>query len=506
MFKLIIRKKPCKYTASFFYFCNQTFNLLMMNKLVLALLIVLTLSPTPVEARRKSNDPWKEMNQVLKKIKEPKFKNKKYYITDFGAKEGVEDYYNNAINKAIDHCHAKGGGMVIVPKGVFYTGPITLKSNVNLHLEEGSILKFSTNPEDYLPGVYSRWEGWDCINLRPLIYAYKQKNIAITGKGILDGQADRTNWWPWKGRVNFGWTEGTISQEWNGTTENGGRNRLSRMEQENVPWQERIMTIEDRLRPAFIEPQKCKNVLFEGFTVNNAPFWLIHPLMCENVIVRGLTLESKGPNNDGCNPESSRYVLIEDCFFNTGDDCIAIKSGKNNDGRRWNLPSEYIIIRNCTMRDGHGGVVLGSEISGNVRNVWVENCNMDSPNLQRVIRIKSNPIRGGILENFYIRNITVGECREAIFRVEMKYERVFEGPNLPLVNNFLMENVTSQKSRFGIFIDGLEDTERAQVKNVTIRNCNFNNVEIPLRIVGAENIVMDNVTINGEKVTEFPPK
>lgn len=446
-------------------------------------------------------DPWKKMEQVLGKIKEPTFKNKNYCITDFGAKEGVEDYLHGAINKAIEKCHSQGGGRVIVPKGVFYTGPITLKSNVNLHLEDGAVLKFSTNPEHYKPFVYSRWEGWDCINFRPLIYAYEQTNIAVTGKGILDGQADETNWWPWKGRTNYGWKEGMISQEWNGTAANGGRNRLSRMEEDNVPWQQRVMTMDDRLRPAFIEPQKCTNVLLEGFTINNSPFWLLHPLMCENVIVRGLTLQSHGPNNDGCDPESSRYVLIEDCFFDTGDDCIAIKSGKNNDGRRWDLPSEYIVIRNCEMRDGHGGVVLGSEISGNVRNVWVENCIMDSPNLDRVIRIKSNPLRGGILENFYIRNIEVGECKEAIFRVEMKYEKVFEGPNLPLVKNFLMENVTSRKSRFGIFIDGLENTERAQVQGVTIRNCSFENVQTPYRIVGAEDIRFENVSINGEKVT-----
>lgn len=472
----------------------------MMNRLIFAIVVLLFISSGNAVEAKKTVDPWKEVNKVLKKIKEPKFKNKDYVITDFGAREGVEDYKVNAVNKAIDFCHSKGGGRVVVPKGIFYTGPVTLKSNVNLHLAEGAVLRFSTNPEDYLPGVYSRWEGWDCINLRPLIYAYKQKNIAITGKGTLDGQANSTNWWPWKGRTNFGWAEGTISQEWNGTTANGGRNRLSKMEEDNVPWQQRVMTIDDRLRPAFVEPQKSQNILFEGFTVINAPFWLVHPLMCENVTVRGLTLKSHGPNNDGCNPESSRYVLIEDCYFDNGDDCIAIKSGKNNDGRRWNLPSEYIVIRNCTMKAGHGGVVLGSEISGNVRNVWVENCTMDSPNLQRVIRIKSNPVRGGILENFYIRNLTVGECREAIFRVEMKYERVTEGPNLPLVRNFVMENVTSRKSRFGVFIDGLENTERAQVQGVIIRNCSFNNVEIPTRIVGAENVVFEEVFINGKKV------
>jgi polygalacturonase len=297
-----------------------------------------------------------------------------------------------------------------------------------------------------------------------------------------------------------------ISQEWNGTKENGGRNRLSSMEEQNIPWQNRIMTEADRLRPAFIEPQKCKNILFEGFTIINSPFWLLHPLMSENIIVRGLTLKSHGPNNDGCDPESCKNVLIEDCLFDTGDDCIAIKSGKNNDGRKWGIPSENIIVRNCTMKEGHGGVVLGSEISGNVRNVWVENCRMDSPNLERVIRIKSNPIRGGLLENFFIRNIEVGECSEAIFRVEMKYEKVFEGPNLPLVKNFIMENVHSKKSKYGIFIDGLENTIQAQVQNVVFRNCSFENVQIPYKITGAKGITFDNVIINNQSVSYIPKK
>jgi polygalacturonase len=155
------------------------------------------------------------------------------------------------------------------------------------------------------------------------------------------------------------------------------------------------------------------------------------------------------------------------------------------------------------MKEGHGGVVLGSEISGNVRNVWVEDCIMDSPNLDRVIRIKSNPVRGGLLENFYIRNIQVGQCKEAVFRVEMKYEKINEGPNPPQVKNFLMENVNCGKSRFGIFIDGLENTDKAQVMNVTFKNCNFENVTTPYKISGAENIRLDNVTING-KLTRYP--
>ncbi|MDR1698616.1 MAG: glycoside hydrolase family 28 protein [Prevotellaceae bacterium] len=446
--------------------------------------------------------PWEGVKAVLEQIKEPTFPVVEFNILNYGAQDGVEDYTTNAINKAIEACASAGGGTVVVPDGIYYTGAITLKSNVRLHLSDNATLRFSTNPEHYLPMVRTVWEGWDCINYRPLIYAVNETNVAVTGKGTLDGQAsaDSTNWWPWKGKREYGYKRGMISQEWNGTVENGGRNRLAKMEEDNVPMEKRVMTYEDRLRPSFIEPQNCKNVLLEGFTLIRSPFWCLHPFMCEGVIVRDVNINSHGPNNDGCDPESCKNVLIEGCSFNTGDDCIAIKSGKNNDGRNRGIPSENIIVRNCKMKDGHGGVVLGSEISGNVRNVWVENCEMDSPNLDRVIRIKSNPIRGGILENFFIRNIKVGVCKEAIFRVEMKYEKVLEGPNMPQVKNFVMENITSEKSKYGVWIDGFENSEKMQVSGVILRNCTFNNVEIPYKIVGAENVSFENVIINGQKV------
>lgn len=452
-----------------------------------------------------TDNPWKDVNKVLKKIKAPKFKEKNVFvITDFGAIEGKEDYTTNAVNKAVNAANDKGGGVVVVPKGTFYTGPVTLKSNVKLLLKDGATLKFSTNPKDYEPMVKTRWEGWDVINYHPLIYAYGEKNVAIVGEGnaTLDGQATDENWWPWKGKKEHGYKEGMICQEWNGTKENGGRNRLARMDEENVPMEQRVMTEADRLRPSFVETYNCKNVQLEGFTLINSPFWCLHPMLSENVIVRGVTVRSHGPNNDGCDPESCSFVLIEKCQFDTGDDCIAIKSGKNNDGRRWARPSENIVVRDCEMKDGHGGVVLGSEISGNVRNVWAENCVMDSPNLDRVIRIKSNPIRGGVLENFFIRNIKVGVCKEAIFRVEMKYEHVTEGPNMPQVRNFVMENVTSNKSKYGVWIDGLENTTQKQVSDVVMRNCSFDNVRTPFKIVGAERVKFDNVKMNG-KVVEY---
>lgn len=471
-------------------------NIPLITILATSLLLVFALSAADVEKKA-----WKQAGKVLKSIKEPKFPDRQFDIRDFGAKEAVEDYSNTAINKAIQECHKQGGGKVIVPAGNFFTGPIELKSNVCLHLEEGAVLKFSTNPEDYLPVVLSRWEGWDCYNLKPLIYAYEQENIAITGKGILDGQASSDNWWPWKSKKEYGWKEGMVSQEWNGDKE-AGRNRLARMEAEEIPVEERIMSIEDRLRPPFFQPYLCKNVLVEGITINRSPFWLLHPLLCENVIIRGVTMDSHGPNNDGCDPESCKNVLIEDCYFNTGDDCIAIKSGRNKDGFRWNTPAENTIIRRCVMKDGHGGVVIGSEISGGCRNVWAEDCEMDSPNLDRIVRLKTNPLRGGTIENLFVRNIQVGECKESVMRMELKYERVTKGPNMPVIRNVILNNIQSNKSKYGVWIDGY--TDHVSVHDILIRNCNFSNVEKGNLVIGAENVVFEEVFLNGKKVEDQP--
>jgi polygalacturonase len=436
---------------------------------------------------------WKRAVKVAASIREPKFRDYQCSILDFGAVEGRQNGSGDCINKAILACQEKGGGTVVVPKGVFYTGPIDLKSNVCLHLEDSAVLKFSTNPEDFTPFVVTRWEGWDCINFHPLIYAYRQTNVAVTGHGILDGQADETNWWPWKGRVEFGWKPNVVCQEWNGSKV-AGRNRLAAMENNEIPLNERIMTQEDRLRPPFLQFYQCQNVLIEDVHIIRAPFWLIHPLLSRNVTVRGVQMESQGPNNDGCDPESSSNVLIENCQFNTGDDCIAIKSGRNKDGKRWNTPSQNIIIRHCTMKNGHGGVVAGSEITGGCRNIWAEDCIMDSPYLDRMLRIKSNPVRGGRIENIYLRNIRVGQCAEAIFRIEMKYEGLTKGPNMPEISHVYLRNITSGKCDRALWIDGFDSMNN--VRDIQISDCSFRNVAQPNIIIGAENVVFNKVKIN----------
>jgi len=432
---------------------------------------------------------WNSVEEILKNIVPPEFPDKEFLITDFGAAGNGETDCTNAFKKAIEVCSAAGGGKVIVPEGVYLTGAIYLKSNVNLHISENAIVKFFTDDEKYLPAVFTRWEGVECMNYSPLIYAYEEENIAVTGKGILDGQGDNSNWWSWKGKKEFGWAEGMPNQ-------NEGRKKLFEMAENNVPPAERILGKGFYLRPNFFQPYKCKNVLIEGVTFKNSPMWFIHPVLSENISILNVTVEGLGPNNDGCDPESSKNILIKNCFFNTGDDCIAIKSGRNNDGRRINVPGENIIVQNCKMKEGHGGIVIGSEISGGVKNVFAENCEMNSPNLDRALRIKTNAVRGGVLENIYMRNVKIGEVKEAVLKINYYYEEDAEGNFMPVVRNINLENVTSEKSEYAVWIKAFENSPAAEIN---IKNCDFNNVEKENILENVKDIEVKSVKINNRE-------
>jgi polygalacturonase len=460
-------------------------------KRILATAIIMAVTGCYVSAQSDNNTAWKkEYSKVSKQIKEPRFKKAEFNIADYGALPDKPEFLNSKIiNSTIDLCSSKGGGTVVVPKGTWHTGPVVLKSNVNLHIAEGAILLFTPDTSQY-PKVLTRWEGMDCYNVSPMIYAYGQENIAITGKGIIDGGASRENWW---GLRRLSAVPGQPLR---------GRPLLMEWNEKGTAVEERRMFANDNLRPQLINLYKCKGILIEGLTLNRPAFWTIHPLMCENLTVRGVTINTEGaPNGDGCDPESCRNVLIENCAFNTGDDCIAIKSGRNGDGRKWNIPSENIIVRNCQMKNGHGGVVIGSEISGGYRNLFVENCEMNSPLLDRVIRIKTNNCRGGVIENIYVRNVTVGQCREAVLLIDLTYE-----PNEncrrdfpPSVRNVYLDNVTSMQSRYGVFITGFKDM--TNISDINLINCVWTNVKEENRIVGqVEGLKFVNTTINGVQV------
>ena len=420
---------------------------------------------------------WEQVDEILARVKAPRFPKRDFLITNYGAVADNTRDCTEAFRRAISAAHEAGGGRVVVPPGTFVTGAIHLKSNVNLFVSDGAIINFSLDPNHYMPVVHSRFEGIECMNYSPLVYAYEQQNIAITGQGILDGRASDENWWRWK------------------NTQAGDVEMLESQGEKGVPVEQRMFGAPKQLRPNMIQPYKCRNVLIEGVTIKNSPMWHINPELSKNVIVRDVKVIGHGPNNDGCNPESCSDVLIEGCYFDTGDDCIAIKSGRNNDGRRVNTPSENIVIRNCRMREGHGGVVLGSETSGSIRNVFAEKCTMDSPNLDRALRIKTNSVRGGTVENVYLRNITVGQVSEAVLKINFLYGEGDTGDFMPTVRNINMENVTSGKSKYALAIAAYE---RSPATGIHLTNCTFENVAKPNLVVGAKDLTLTNVRINGE--------
>ena len=431
---------------------------------------------------------WQTKDEILARIKRPVFAPKEFSILSFGAVPDGKTKSTEAFRKAIEACSAAGGGTVSVPAGTYLTGAIHLRSNVNLNIANGATVLFSTDPADYLPLVLTRFEGVELMNYSPLIYAYGEKNIAVTGEGVLDGQGSNEHWWPWKGNKEDGWKQGMPSQK-------RSRTLLFDMAERSVPVKERLFGEGHYLRPSFIEPYNCKNILISGVTFKDSPMWFIHPTLSENIIVENVTVIGYGPNNDGCDPESSKDILISGCRFDTGDDCIAIKSGRNADGRRVNVPSENIIIRNCAMKEGHGGVVLGSEISGSVRNVFVEDCTMDSPNLDRALRFKTNSVRGGVIENFFARRITVGQVKEAVVLIDFNYEEGDAGHFTPRMDNIIISDVTAEQGKYALFLKGYE---RSPITNMRIENCRFNGMDKPNVIEHVKDLVLTNVMINGK--------
>jgi polygalacturonase len=368
-----------------------------------------------------------------------------------------------------------------VPRGRFLTGPIVLRSKVDLHLDAGAIVAFNRDPAAYLPVVLTRFEGFEVMNYSPFIYAFEQRDIAITGAGTLDGQADADHWWPWKATAS---------------SASSARARLNGMSARGVPVTERIFGDRGDLRPNFIQPYRCENVLIEGVTIVNSPMWEINPVLCANVTVRSVNIRSHGPNNDGCDPESCRDVLIERCTFDTGDDCIALKSGRNDDGRRLHTPVENVVIRDCEMRDGHGGVTIGSEISGGARNIFVERCRMDSPRLERALRFKTNSVRGGVIERVAMRNVTIGEVSEAVVAADFLYEEGDAGAFTPALRDVDVRAVTSRKSRYAFLLRGYQ---RSPIDGLRVADCTFDGVAQPDVMEHVRDVVLSNVRVNGER-------
>jgi polygalacturonase len=443
----------------------------------LAALAVLTALAAPAGAQ---DDPWSRLPEILARIQPPRFPARECRVEGQGCRADGRADCTAAFRRAIEACHRAGGGRVVVPRGELLTGAIHLRSNVELHVPAGATVRFSTDPARYLPAVFTRWEGVELMNYSPLVYGFEVENVAVTGGGVLDGQADADHWWPWKTG-----SRGQPSQK-------ADRDRLFRQMEEGVPVAERVYGAGHYLRPPFIQVYRSRNVLIEDLTVRHSPFWVIHPVLSSNVTVRRVKVESLGPNSDGCNPESSTDVLIEDSLFDTGDDCIAIKSGRNADGRRLGVPSRNIVVRGCRMRAGHGGITIGSEVSGGVSGVYAERNHMSSPELDRGLRIKTNAMRGGVIEDVFVRDLEIGQVKKAAVDIDMLYEEGDQGPFPPVVRNVRVERMSVAWTPFALWVEALE---RSPVQGLLVRASRFAAVEKGTRLNGVRDLVLDDVAM-----------
>lgn len=406
-----------------------------------------------------------------------------YNVLEYGAKNNGSEMATEAIRKAIDAAFEAGGGTVFFPAGEYLTGPIHFKSNITIHIDAGATIRFSDNFDDYLPMVHSRWEGTEVINFSPLFYAYEVENIAITGRGTIDGQGKK--WWDFHHKL---YDKNAPRTKW--------QHLFDSLNQDVTMPDQPGMIKRGFLRPPFIQPMFAKNFLVEGITIINSPFWTINPVFCENVTVTGVTIVNPdaGPNTDGINPESCRYVHISDCHITVGDDCITIKSGRDLDGRNRAFPAENYTITNCTMLSGHGGVVIGSEMSGDVRKIAISNCIFDGTD--RGIRLKTMRGRGGVVEEIRVSNIVMKNIKDQAFVIDMEYGRTEPEPvseRTPVFRNIHISDVTAETNQ-AAFLRGLDE--------MYIDNVSFDNIRVTAKegfsIINSNNILIANAQINTE--------
>ena len=415
---------------------------------------------------------------AMSAIPAPYFPDYTFNIEDFGAREGRSVMNTIPINMAIDACSRSGGGTVLIPSGEWLTGPIHIKSNVNLHISKGATVFFSQNKNDYLPVVFTRWEGVECYNYSPLIYANGCKNIAITGKGVFDGQGQV--WWSWKQEQHDA-VQQLYDSEYNG-----------------IPVKDRIYgTLEAALRPQMLQLINCENVLLKDYSCQNSPFWTNHLVYCKNVIVRDIILinPEEAPNTDGLDIDSSSDIHVQGLYADVGDDAVCLKSGMNEDGWRVNRPSENIVIENCYVKRGHGGIVFGSDIGGGIKNVFVSHCLYEGTS--KGIRLKSMRGRGGYVKKVWFQDIEMRNIKEDAIVVNAFYGSS-SAENKSFTPSYFkdlsFENIFCDHSSVAITVTGLPEApvDGILMENLTIYSCKG------AKISNSVKVEVKNVTIECE--------
>ncbi len=423
-----------------------------------------------------------QRDAILAQIKAPAIPEHMVSVLDFGA---VPDSTTDCI-AAFERAMAENrqGVRIIVPEGVYFLdGPLHLQSNVCIDLQKGAVLKFAADPDKYLPVVLTSWEGTMLYNYSPLIYGYQLENVSIIGEGVINGNAAAT-FSTWR----------SIDPVTGKELQYAGQQRSREMNHNNTPIEERRFGNGYYLRPHLLQLFECKNILIQGVTITNSPFWCVHLLRCENATVRAVNFIARNINNDGVDPESSRNVLIEDMNFDNGDDNVAIKAGRDHEGRAAARPSENIIIRNCKFKGLHG-VVIGSEMSGGVRNVFIEDCSFGGY-CKRGIFLKSNPDRGGYMKNIYIRNVAFGEVEDCFYITSFYHGEGKDGGHCTDISNIYVDRLTCRKANAGgIVIQGFAELP---VHDIYLSDVRIDTITNALSITHAKNIVMSNVVLGEE--------
>lgn len=446
---------------------------------------------TPPSKDRRVSLSWSTAESILEQVHDPVFPDLRVDVTDYGAvpDDGILD--TEAIQEAIDYVSCQGGGTVAVPGGSYDTGALVLKENVNLHLEsEDTVLRFTRDiiPENY-PLVLAYYEGAPCYNWSPLIYAYEQDNIAVTGKGCLDGQADQDTWWGWYGDTHMGQDYARPSSSDVGI--------LRRMTDDGVDIRKRVFGEGHFLRPNFIQVIGCENVLVEGISIKNPPMWGVNPVLCTNVTVRGIEVSGEFNNNDGCNPENCNFVLIEECRFQVGGDGVAVKSGRNRDG--WELkemdrPARNMVIRGNEFAAGTSGIAFGSEMSGDIRDIYADNNRFGTQSLDYAIRFKSNAARGGVVERIYIRGSRASDIRYVSIHATMLYDEGWMGNYMPEYRDIRIEDFMARGGIYGIFMEAFDEVP---ITGLELVDVDIRDVDHEVRARNWKAPLLEQVHING---------
>lgn len=413
-------------------------------------------------------------------------------MRNFGAK--ADDRVSNTvvIKKAIDQLSQNGGGTLFFPAGTYLTGPIVLKSNITIDIEAGATIRFTDDMSEYTPFVEMRYEGVVMKSFCPLFYAYEQENITIKGEGTIDGNGKK--WWYGTFAVEGAYKDEAFRKELEGYRQMWEKENPSFTIEENSDWKR---TLDKRFfRPSLMQPYKCKNFKVEGVTIINSPFWTINPEFCENVSVLGVTINNPdAPNTDGINPSSCKNVIIANCHITVGDDCITLKSGRDLQGRQYATPCENVTITNCVMLAGHGGVVIGSEMSGDVRKVLISNCIFDGTD--RGIRLKSTRGRGGIVEEIRVSNIIMKNIPKEAITLNLFYSNVPAEPlseRTPIFRNIHISGLTGSNVNMACTVLGIEE---APILDITFSDINIA-AKTGFEINKAKNIILNDVRVSTE--------